>query len=166
MSLLKRIEEEVKSWNLNEFIENTILGLIAFFLATGIHELGHVIVGNILGCPSQLLHVGLILGVTGVSDTCPPSKMMIIALAGPIFAFLTGIYIWFKEDKDSKLRLLSIILFLISSIVQLVPTEPLDGYKAIYFGFPVIAELFIFFVVFSISINLILHEIEDRKWEK
>lgn len=159
MNLLKRIEDEVGKWNLPYFIENTILGLLAFFLATLIHESGHTLTALILGCNAGIAHVGLITGATGVAS-CAPWKLSIIALAGPLTAFMFGLLIWFTENENSRLRLLSIILFFLSSSLQLVPTKPLDGYWAIYYGCPRIVEFFIFLTVFSVSVNLLIDEIK------
>jgi len=166
MSLLTNIEKTVKSWELGEFLENTVLGFIAFFLATTIHEIGHMLVAIALGCPANVVHTGFINGATAVGE-CTPFKMQFIALAGPLTAFLAGMYIWFTEHEDSKLRFLSIILFIISSVIQLLPVKPLDGYMAVYYGMNIVLELFLFLVVFSFSVNLIIDEIQDRKiWSK
>jgi len=159
MQPLKRIEDTVKKWSLNEYLENTILGIIAFFLATFIHEMGHVIVANLLGCKAGLTHSGLITGITSIGE-CSNYKLQIIALAGPLASFLTGIFIWFSESENSKLRLLAIILFLLSSVIQLVPVKPLDGYQAIEFGMAVWLELLIFISILSVSVNLILDEVK------
>ena len=154
-----KIEEEISSWDLPEFIENVLFGLIAFFFSSMIHEAGHVIFAIIFGCPAAIKHVGMITGLTGIGE-CSNFSLQWIALGGGITSFLFGLYVWFGEKK-TKLRILSLYLFLFSSVLQLVPYKPLDGYWAVYYGMPIYLELFIWFTIFSISINLIMKKLNQ-----
>ena len=157
--MLERVEEKIGSITSSEFIENTLLALFALFISTAIHELGHVLFAIVLGCPAGVAHVGLITGKSVVSDVCTNTQLILIALGGPLTAFLAGLLIWFLE-KESKLRYLSVILMLFSSSLQLIPLNPLDGYQAIKFGLNPTIEIFLFLLVYSISANIIIKAIK------
>lgn len=156
--MLEKIEREIENWKLPLFIENTLLGLLAFFFSTLIHELGHVLTATVLGCNAGIKHVGMIMGASGIAE-CASWKLSIIALGGPLTAFIFGLYFWYSEGENSRLRFLSIILFTLSSVIQLIPRKPLDGYWAIYYGMPPFIELLIFITLFAIAVNLIIDEI-------
>jgi len=158
--VFEKIEQTIASWSLPRFLENLIIALFSFFVATLIHELGHVLTALILGCPAGIQHIGMISGATGVAE-CPAWQLGIIALGGPVFAWLMGIVFWFSEEKKSRMRFISILLWLLSSAVQLIPANPLDGYQAIKFGISPLVVWSIFLITFSISSNLLIDEITD-----
>ena len=153
--MIERVEEKLKSFKLPEFVENTLIALFALFFSTAIHEFGHFLSAYLVGCPAGIAHVGMITGATGISESCTNVQAVFIALGGPLFAFLVALLIWFFE-KESKLKYLSVILFLLSSSIQLIPLKPTDGYMAIHYGLNPVVELFIFLLVYSVSANIII----------
>jgi len=139
--MLKRLEEEIKSWTLPLFIERTLFLLLAFFISTGMHEFFHFIVLTIAGVPAGM-KIGLLTGATAYEPIQIQIINIIATLAGPVGSFLLGLIFWFSEGKEvmergelSTLRFQGVIMFFLSSIFQLAPfISNTDGAKAIEFG--------------------------------
>lgn len=156
--MLEKLEQKIGSITSSEFIENTLIALFALFISTAIHELGHVLFAYAVGCPAGISHVGLITGKTAVSDACTNTQLILIALGGPLTAFIVGLIIWFFE-KESKIRYLSVVLMFFSSSLQLIPLPPLDGYQAIKFGLNPAVEILLFLVTYSVFSNILIRSI-------
>jgi Zn-dependent protease len=156
--MLEKVEQKIGSITSSEFIENTLLALFALFIATAIHELGHVLFAYVVGCPAGIAHVGMITGKTAVSETCTNSQLALIALGGALTAFVVGLIIWFFEE-ESKIRYLSVILMFFSSSLQLIPLPPLDGYQAIQFGLNPVVEILLFLLTYSVFANILIKSI-------
>jgi len=156
--MLEKLEEKIGLITSSEFIENTLIALFALFISTAIHELGHVLFAFGVGCPAGISHVGLITGKTAVSESCTNSQLILIALGGPLTAFIVGLIIWFFE-KESKIRYLSVVLMFFSSSLQLIPLPPLDGYQAIKFGLNPAVEILLFLVTYSVFSNILIRSI-------
>ena len=157
--MLEKIEKKLKNFNLPEYVENTLLFFLALFIATAIHEASHALVATILGVKAGIMHIGLITGATGVEETTN-LNMILIALAGPIGSYLAGLYFWFSEGENSKLRLLSIFLLLTSSVFQLIPYGVTDGMQAIKYGLNPFIELSLLVFLASVTANLFIKEIK------
>ena len=148
-----------------DFIITTILAIIFFSMSTLIHETGHYIFGWALGCQSAISHLDMITGTTTVMQCAQPS-LIVIALAGPLFAFFIGLWLWFSEP-NGRPRMLALIMLFLSATLQLYPQYPLDMGKAIEWGLNPILGWLIFIIVLGISFNLIIAEItEYEPWEK
>jgi len=167
--ILRRLEEEIKSWNAPDYILNTVFLLLSFFMSTAIHEFGHLITSILLGCKAGILEITLLQGATGFE--CIGNNAIsniLIAYGGGISAFIFGLILWFSEGKKdmergelSNIRLFAIILFFLSSVFQLYPGyRGLDGYKAIEFGLNPIVAWLIWFFMLSIVANIIVTERE------
>jgi len=167
--ILKRIEDEVRSWDLPTFIKNTLLFLFALIISTTIHELSHVLVGLALGCKAGIQEIYWVAGASGLDcDSLPNPELayIITAMAGPIGSFLAGLYFFFSEGKEemergelSSFRMFAIILFFLSGILQAFPIIPYtDFWQAINFGLNPIIAWFIFLLMAGIFANVIISE--------
>ncbi len=163
--IIRSFEYWLSDAGLPEFLINTILFILFFGISTTVHELGHVIVGKLLCSSAGIMDLTLLTGATGV-DGCSNFSLQIIALAGPVTAFLVGLYIWFM-DEDSRARLLSIVMFMVSSILQLYPKVNLDGQQYINYGGSPILLWIIWFVIVGVTGNLIIGEIKEKEpWKQ
>ena len=162
-SFVSRLYKTIEYWcsekGFPEYVTITLVSLLFFGLATTIHELGHVIVANLLGCEATIFDLQLLTGATSVGE-CSNTNLIIISLAGPLTAFAVGLLLWFYEENGTP-RILALILFFLSSVLQLFPIEYLDMGQAIKFGLNPIVGWIIFFAVFSVAMNLIWLEIKD-----
>lgn len=167
MKILKRIEEEFNEWNAPDYVINTFFLLFSFLFSTAVHELGHLVTALLLGCKAGILQLTLLQGATGFECAFDTGfSKILIAYGGGMAAFLFGLILWFSEGKKdmekgelSEIRLLSIVMFLLSSVFQLFPGyRGLDGYKAIEFGLnPAIAWLVWLFLL-SLVANIVITE--------
>mgnify|MGYP000176757132 CR=1 FL=1 len=167
MGILKRIEEELNSWNAPDYILNTIFLLFTFFLSTSVHELGHVLTSLLLGCKTGIVELTLFQGATGFECAIDSAiSKILIAYGGGIFSFIVGALLWFSEGKRdmergelSNIRLVAIIMFFLSSIFQLFPGyRGLDGYKAIEFGLNPLVAWTIWLFLLSLVANIVVSE--------
>ncbi|NIR12236.1 MAG: hypothetical protein GTN82_43090 [Candidatus Aminicenantes bacterium] len=171
MKILKKIEEELSSWNVPDYLINTVFLLFVFIFSTAIHEVGHFIVAMMFGCKAGIVELTLFQGATGFDCTAFAGidltlRKILIAYGGGLAALITGMFFWFTEGRKdmekgeiSNLRIFSIILFFLSCIFQLFPGyKSLDGYFAIQAGLnPVLAwGIWIFLV--SLVANVVISE--------
>ncbi|MHA1279325.1 MAG: hypothetical protein ACTSQ8_19175 [Candidatus Helarchaeota archaeon] len=170
MKILKKIEEELNSWNAPNYIINTVFLLFVFIFSTAIHEIGHFVVATLLGCKSGIVELTLFQGATGfdciTTGTDLMFKKIMIAYGGGIAALVTGLIFWFTEGKKdmemgelTNLRLFAIILFFLSCIFQLFPGyRSLDGYFAVQSGLNPIIAWGIWILLISIVANIVVSE--------
>jgi len=165
LSTMTKFSKTIEYWlsekGTPKFIINTILFLIFFAMSTLIHELGHTVVANLLGCPAAIYELHLLTGATGVAE-CSATSLQYIALAGPLVSFLAGLYLWFTEE-DGKIRMLSIILFFLSSIFQLYPSGTLDGGMAIKYGMNPLTVWALWLLIVGVTANLFALEITEQE---
>ena len=163
--MLTRLAKKLEYWfserGFPKFVYVTAISFLFFLISTTIHELGHFISASLLGCEAGIRYVSLFTGSTGLGE-CHPHVLSIIALSGPLFAFAVGLLIW-EYDENSPWRVLALIMFFLSSILQLIPKEPLDMGKAIAWGLNPIVGWIIFLTVFAISFNLLWLEITEEE---
>ena len=132
--------------DLNDFIIRTGLaqtliafGIFFFALVLGatLHEFGHQATAAILGSEVTNTHVQIMTGVTEF-ETLTNGKHIIIAFAGPLFAYLMGMLMWFAS-RDGLIRAIGAIIVFFSFIPSFLPNLPgSDMYYAISNGFPLL----------------------------
>ena len=159
----EKIREWVKRKGYGDLVLILILAHLFMSISVAIHELGHVLTGYLLGCPGGIIQLRIITGETGISR-CPYSKMIIIALGGPLLAFLYGLWLWNAGGKDSILRLAGNISFAYSVIPSIMPfLRGSDMWKAIYvFGLKPWVGWLIYFGISSVCFLLWGLEVVDR----
>lgn len=149
--------------NFNEIPKNTFLFLIFLGLSTFFHELGHAIIGIWLCGQAGITSLSLISGATTVG-TCASELLILVALAGPLTAFAIGILIHIYYHKDTRIRIFSFMLFVLSAIMQLFMVGMNDGMQAVNFGASPILVGGILLGMIGIAGNLIFIEVEDGKY--
>jgi len=135
--------EGLINWLKNRGISNTLIAffLFLFFLQLGVivHESSHVLVARVLGCEAGVHEANFFTGVSGVSCDMfqgaeKNNRLVIIALAGPLIAFLFGCLLWYT-GKDAIERMGAIEFWLYSTLPSLYPYMPMsDMAQAISFG--------------------------------
>ena len=162
MNLEERIIEFLRRYDLSDLAIAFIVGLLFTNLSLVIHELSHVIVARYLGCPASINSLNIYTGYSSVGE-CSNDKMVVIALAGPIGAFLYGLFCWYYGGKDSILRLAGLISFFYSVMPSLYPFLPgSDMYAAIRFGFSPALGTIVWLSISAIIYYLVALEIVDR----
>ena len=149
--------------NFNKIPENTFLFLIFLGLSTFFHELGHTLTGLALCGQAGITSLSLISGATSVG-TCSSELLIIVALAGPLVSFIIGLLIYTHYNEDSRIRISSFILFILSAIMQLFIIGMSDGMQAVNFGANPIFVWGILLGMIGIAGNLIFIEVEDGKY--
>ena len=162
MSLEDRVIEFLRRYDLSDLTIAFIVGLLFTNLSLIIHELSHIFVANYLGCPATIESLNIYTGASSVGE-CTNDKMVIIALAGPIGAFLYGLFCWYHGGKDSILRLAGLISFFYSVMPSLCPFLPgSDVYTAIRFGLNPSLGTILWLSISAIIYYLVALEIVDR----
>ena len=155
----KTIEYWMSERGAPDFLITTIISAVFFFISTGIHEMGHVLVAKFLNCEAGIQYVHMWTGGSGIGE-CASSSLVLIALAGPLTTFIIGLLLWFSEP-DGRERMLALIMFFLSTVMQLYPQYPLDMGKAIQWGLNPSVGWLIYWIIFAICFNLIWLEIKD-----
>lgn len=144
-----------------------IASIVFPFLATFIHESGHVIALILIGCQPYIPSVFFMFGVTPYDCGAPvsPQAMWFATLAGPLFSFLVGAYIWNQKwAKDDIARLFALNLFLYGTIPNLIWQIPgTDAYFAVTNGFPAMYMTLIFVTVSTLINYWLLKEIVEAE---
>ncbi len=99
-----------------------------------VHELGHLVVINLVGCGPGRIHFVPFLGGAATMSRPPDTefKGVLIALAGPLAGLLAAIPFFFiYEQTDEKLWLGGIYFIGMINLINLAPAPPLDGSKAL-----------------------------------
>jgi len=95
-----------------------------------VHEMGHLVVGIMLGLKPKSLHI-MPFGLTVVFETYSKKKTveikkLLIAIAGPLVNMLIVVAIWFSNispDIRQTIIYSNILIF----VFNLIPMYPLDG---------------------------------------
>ena len=169
MGVLRKIREKVElactERGLGNLLTAFILGTLFTNLSLVIHELGHVLTANLLGCPAGISFLNLYTGASSIG-ACPDEKMVLVALAGPMFAFLYALYAWFVEGKDSIIRLAGLVSIFYSVLPNLYPAMPgSDAWIAVnQFGLSPVHAWLIWIVTSAIAFYLIAQEITEKEY--
>lgn len=160
--LVKEITEH-KIITSSEFLQNSFLFILLLGLSTIFHESFHCLSSNLIfSCSAGINSLTLISGSAGIGE-CASSSLIWIALAAPLGCFAMGLIIWFLYNKDSRIRLFALILFMLSGISQLLPIGMLDGAQAINFGAPGILVWGLFILLTGVVANLNFAEITEKE---
>jgi Zn-dependent protease len=107
-----------------------LAGVVGIF----VHEYGHVLAMNAMGCGPARIHIVPFLGGAAVPARNAPTefKGVLISLAGPIFGLVAlapffGAYAW----TGDKVWLEGALFIAFINLLNLAPAPPLDGSKAI-----------------------------------
>lgn len=157
----KALEENL---NIPELALSILIGLMFMSISTFVHEvIGHTATAGLLGCKAYPKN-GVFVGVTGYE--CPKGeewKGIIIALAGPLAAFIFGLWAWFYEE-DSWIRMLGLLSFYYSVAPNLVPWIPFtDMHKALELGLNPVIGWSIYLLIQSLIFYWTFQEITERK---
>jgi Zn-dependent protease len=99
-----------------------------------VHELGHLVLINLLGCGPGRIHFVPFVGGAATMSRPPDTefKGVLIALAGPLAGLLAAIpFMFIYEQTDEKLWLGAIYFIGMINLINLAPAPPLDGSKAL-----------------------------------
>lgn len=107
---------------------------VALIFGLFVHEYGHVLAMNRLGCGPARIYIIPFLGGVAKSQRLPSSEWdgVIIALAGPLFGLLATIpfFALFFALGD-PIWLLAVFVVAMLNLINLAPAPPLDGSKAL-----------------------------------
>lgn len=107
-----------------------LAGVVGVF----VHEYGHVLAMNRLGCGPGRIHIIPFLGGAAVPARAPDTefKDVLISLAGPSFGLLASIPFFAAHAVTGQGMWLEGALFIaIINLINLLPAPPLDGSKAV-----------------------------------
>ena len=164
--VLSRFWASINYWlsdkGIPDFVSNTLLFFFFFLISTMIHEAGHVIAGKIM-CEggAGLSAMTLLTGMTTVGE-CSLFGLQVTALAGPLFAFIIGLWIWYG-DEDDKIRVLGFLMFTLSGVFQLYPVGMSDGQQFINFGGAPVIVWGLFIILSGITANLLVAEVTEKE---
>jgi len=99
-----------------------------------VHEYGHVLAMNALGCGPGRIRIIPFLGGAATMARPPDSdfKGVLIALAGPVFGLLAAIPFVLLARQTGDVRWIGGAFFIgIINLINLAPAPPLDGSKAL-----------------------------------
>jgi Zn-dependent protease len=99
-----------------------------------VHELGHLVMINLLGCGPGRIHFIPFLGGAATMSRPPNTefKGVLIALAGPLAGLLAAVpFIFIFEQTDERAWLGGIYFIGMINLINLAPAPPLDGSKAL-----------------------------------
>jgi len=175
IEMLDKIIRSLVEWLTGRGLGNLAIGFILFWtylsLSLLIHEVaGHWMTAKLLGCEAAIGELRQIIGFTMVScEMFPPavekSKLVLIALAGPLVSFLAGLWVWLREHPDAPIRLLALLLFFYSTIPSLIPVVPQsDVAQAINWGLHPVHGWLVFIIITSMIGILVGREITEKRW--
>jgi Zn-dependent protease len=107
-----------------------VAGVVGVF----VHEYGHVLAINALGCGPGRIHIVPFLGGAATMKRAPTSefKGVLIALAGPVFGLLAAVPFFALASATGDNRWLGGAFFIaVIGLINLAPAPPLDGSKAL-----------------------------------
>jgi Zn-dependent protease len=122
-------------------LTNDWIWVLALIVTLAVHEIGHVLMMNGVGCGPASFRITPFFGGVATSAISPPTefKGVLIALAGPVFGLLASLPFFglFYATGDNH-WLVGAFLVGALNLLNLVPAPPLDGSKAIG---PVLARI-------------------------
>jgi len=141
-----------------------IFSVIAVFLATYIHELGHVIMLRMIGCQPYMPSIFFMFGLTPYecgTHEMTPLEWSLAALAGPLFSFIVALFVW-NYNKDSIARLFALNLFFYGTLPNLIWQIPgTDAYFAVTHGFNPMIMTIIAYTTLVLTNYLVAREIVE-----
>lgn len=123
------------------FITGSWVVAVALIFGLFVHEYGHVLAMNRLGCGPARIYIIPFLGGVAKSQRLPSSEWdgVIIALAGPLFGLLATIpFFALFFVSGQPVWLLAVFVVAMLNLINLAPAPPLDGSKALG---PVLAKV-------------------------
>jgi len=139
-----------------------VFSILAVFLATYIHELGHVIMLKLVGCQPYAPSIFFMFGVTPYdcgTRELTPLEWALVALAGPLFSFALGYLLWIY-NKDCIARLFALNLFFYGTLPNLIwQVRGTDAYFAVTHGFDPVVMTVIFYSTMVLINYLVAKEI-------
>jgi Zn-dependent protease len=99
-----------------------------------VHELGHLVLINLLGCGPGRIHFVPFLGGAATMSRPPDTefKGVLIALAGPLAGLLAAVPFILMYEQSQEREWLGAIYFIgMINMINLAPAPPLDGSKAL-----------------------------------
>ncbi|HDD44261.1 MAG TPA: hypothetical protein ENG63_05310 [Candidatus Desulfofervidus auxilii] len=163
--LTKLVKDLRKRTTIPQLLFSLIVGFIAVNLSLLVHESSHVIVARLLGVEAGISQLMMFTGMSSIGETTP-MQFYLIALAGPIGAFLYGLWCYFFE-KDSIIRVAGIVSFFYSVLPSLAPFMPgSDMAQIIAKGFNPLLGWIIYLLIFGYCFKLVIQEVIEGKWKK
>lgn len=107
---------------------------LAVLFGIFVHEIGHVLAMNALGCGPARFHIVPFFGGAAVSSREPDSEYrgVLISLAGPVFGLLAAAPFVLVAMVTGRLEWIAGALAIAAlNLVNLAPAPPLDGSKAL-----------------------------------
>ena len=107
-----------------------IAGVVGVF----VHEYGHVLAINALGCGPGRIHIVPFFGGAATWSRPPKSELdgVLIALAGPVFGLVAMAPFFLAYALTDETRWLGGAFFIaVINLLNLAPAPPLDGSKAL-----------------------------------
>ncbi len=102
-----------------------------YFVVLILHEMAHFIVAKILGYKlNKIIFMPYGAGISGDNNIFKPSNEILIALAGPLFNFVSAIIVvalWWIFPTSYGLTYMLVEVNLVIGIFNLLPIYPLDG---------------------------------------
>lgn len=116
------------------WITGSLTIALAVIFGLVVHEYGHVLAMNRLGCGPARIYIIPFLGGVAKSQRLPTSEWdgVLISLAGPMFGLLATIpfFILFMAT-GTPIWILAAFVICMINLINLVPAPPLDGSQAI-----------------------------------
>ena len=116
------------------WITDSLLLAMAVIFGLVVHEYGHVLAMNRLGCGPAKIYIIPFLGGVARSQRLPTSEWdgVLISLAGPAFGLLATLpfFALFMVLRD-PIWILAAFLICMINLINLAPAPPLDGSKAL-----------------------------------
>lgn len=146
-----------------------ILMLLAIQLTVVAHESGHMLVANLLGCRAGIGEARFYVGWTGFD--CPKEwpeerlnkTIQLIALAGPLTAFLVGSYLWFYEENGLT-RVMALPFWFYGTLPNLYVIKGTDMSMALQYGLNPLLGLLIYFGISAFISFAVVREVTERRW--
>ena len=110
------------------------LWALAAVVGVFVHEYGHVLAINILGCGPGRIRIVPFVGGAAYPRIPPPTefKGVIIALAGPVFGLLASLpFFAMAIGTNHAFWLQGAFVVATINLINLLPAPPLDGSKAL-----------------------------------
>jgi len=142
-----------------------IIGMFFIYFTSIVHEMGHVLVASYLGCKAAIVKDLGFIAASAINCPATTSNLhwILICYAGPMFAFLLGLLLWFAEPNGYA-RLGGLIAFLYSCLPNIAPWIPQsDAMVAVTkYHMPLSASFLIFILIGGYIMYNVYQEIHDR----